>query len=475
MNFRIGLGLVLVGFIAGAATLWLARGLSAAKTDAQTSAATEAVKKEPEVLYWYDPMMPQQRFDAPGPSPFMDMQLVPKYASVDTDASANTLSIDPGLVQSLGVRTAVVKRGILSSEVLATGVVAFDERAVAIVSSPVAAIVERLHVRAPMSHVQAGTTLFTLLAPEWTAAQEEYLSIQRATAPQLEPLIEAARQRLILLGMSSQQITRLESLGKVNPRIVVVAPQSGLLSELMVRDGESIVAGTALAKINGLSKIWINAAVPERQASLLRAGDRAFTSVNSIPGRTFEGRIESLLPSVDATTRTLVARVVIDNPQQELVAGMYATLQLIPDQNSNAELLIPSEALIDTGTRQVVVIALGKGKFATRDVVPGRRQDGSTAILHGLEAGERVVLSGQFLIDSEESLSGFEAKLDKSESESHDSHGDHTSAAPTGTQVANSDAASHDEHREHTSAAPKDAQVPSTETESHDHHGNHTP
>lgn len=402
---------VLVAFVLGAALMWMIARPDRAPTNVDAVAGASTAT-EREVLYWYDPMVPKQRFDKPGKSPFMDMQLVPKYADEAEAAGDAGIRVDPRLVQNLGVRTSLASLGTLAREVHASGAVEFDERAVSTLAAPVDAIVQRLHVRAPWDRVRAGAPLFTLLAPSWTAAQEEYLSLRRAKSPGLESLADAARQRLLLLGMSQAQIKALERSQRAQPRIVMSAPRSGVLSELLVREGATVMAGSVLGRINSLDQVWINAAIPERDAALISAGSVVHARVPALPGQTFTGTVEQMLATVDAQTRTQTARIVIGNPDQSLVPGMYAELQLVPTGESRQCVLVPVEAVIETGTRQVVVVAESKGRFRTQPVTLGRESGGMREILSGLEAGTRVVISGQFLLDSEASLSATESRMD---------------------------------------------------------------
>jgi membrane fusion protein, copper/silver efflux system len=365
---------------------------------------------EPEVLYWYDPMVPQHKFDKPGPSPFMDMQLVPKYADAG-NRDDDGVRVDARLLQNLGVRTAKARLGTLEHSLRASGTIEFDERAVTTVSAPVDAIVLRMHVRAPWEEVAAGAALVTLLAPTWTAAQQEYLSLLQAEAPALQNLLAAARQRLVLLGMSPAQILALERDRQINPHIVLRAPRAGVVAELPVREGATVMAGNLLARINGRDRVWINAAIPERDAALIGAGAAVRATLRALPGRTFSGRVEQMLASVDAQTRTQTARIVIDNSGRSLIPGMYAELQLHSTADAEQHVLVPTEAVIETGTRQVVVVAAADGGFRSQAVTLGREADGSREILSGLDADDTVVLSGQFLIDSEASLNALESRM----------------------------------------------------------------
>ncbi|HEX7915249.1 efflux RND transporter periplasmic adaptor subunit [Rudaea sp.] len=362
-------------------------------------------------LYWYDPMVPDKHFDAPGKSPFMDMQLVPKYAN--SGGAPGTVAIAPGLAQNLGIRTAPAERGRLQTTLRATGTIAFDERAVSVVQSRVAGIVEQLHVRAAMTEVAAGQPLLTVLAPDWTAAQEEYLALRRARTPGLDPLRAAARQRLVLLGIGDAQIGAIERSGRAQTRITLTATRAGVVTELNVRDGATIAAGMPLMRINGIDDVWINAAIPEAQRSRVTAGAAVKAQVPAFPGETFDGTVETLLPEVDATTRTQTARIVLKKPRHRLAAGMYASVEIVPTTRAE-NVLVPSEAVIATGLRNVVIVDAGNGHFRAQEVRLGDEANGKTVVLEGVHDGDKVVLSGQFLIDSEASLTGALARLESS-------------------------------------------------------------
>src|SRR5687768_7843818 len=380
------------------------RQMSAAPEQGATSAAPGATDKQ--VLYWYDPMYPQQKFDKPGKSPFMDMQLVPKYAGEAADAG--TVSISPQMVQNLGVRTAEAKTGSIEQRFEAVGTVAFNERGVVQLQARAAGFVEKLHARAPLDPVKKGAPLVELLYPEWTGAQEEYLLLRKNGSGELA---QAARQRLMLLGMTEAQVAAVEREGKVGNRFTLTAPISGVIAELGVREGSTVMPGMTLFRIVDLSSVRVNAEVPETQASWVTPGAKVVARVQAYPDRVFEGRVGALLPEVSAATRTVRTRIEVANPDALLKPGMYATIAF--QQSAKREsVLVPSEAVIRTGTRDVVIVALGEGRFRAAPVEVGFESGGQSEIRKGLQAGERVVLSGQFLIDSEASLSATVGRLE---------------------------------------------------------------
>ena len=397
------------GLVVGVAVTWFVT--HRASDMARPMAPSTPASTDKKALYWYDPMVPEQHFDKPGKSPFMDMQLVPKYAGGESDDGAGVIQIDPRQVQNLGLRTAKVTRGSLASTVRATGTVAFDERTVTVVQARVAGIVERLEVRAPLTAVKQGQALLTLLAPDWTAAQEEYLSLQRMHSSGLDELRNAARRRLLLLGMGEGQIRAIERSGQSQARITITAPRDGVVGELSVREGATVMAGSPLLRLNGLDTVWVNAAIPEAQIGRVTSASSVNVELPAFPGQQFEGRIDALLPDIDASTRTQTARIVLANPQRRLAPGMFAQVEFIASKEGSTSVLVPTEAVIATGTRSVVIVDDGKGRFRAQEVRTGDEAEGKTEVLDGLKDGETVVLSGQFLIDSEASLTGTLARL----------------------------------------------------------------
>ncbi|TFW13338.1 efflux RND transporter periplasmic adaptor subunit [Massilia arenosa] len=354
------------------------------------------------ILYWQDPMVPGQRFDKPGKSPYMDMDLVPVYA--DEQVAGSGVAISPGVQQSLGVRLAEVREAAVGASAQWVGNVAYDERDRVLVTARSNGFIERLHVRAALEPVRKGQPLFDLYVPEWVAAQEDYLAIKRMAAP--EPgLLDAALQRMRLAGMTDDQVRQVAGSARVLRRVTVTAPAAGIVTELVARDGMTVATGAPLVTINGLRRVWVNAEVPETAAASVRPGSAVQVTAPAYPGKTFAGRVEALLPQVSAATRTLVARVTVANEAGELTPGMFANVSAQALQAGHM-LVVPSEAVIRTGQRDVVIVAQEQGRFLPTEVLVGREANGETEIRKGLSAGQRVVASGQFLIDSEASLRG---------------------------------------------------------------------
>jgi Cu(I)/Ag(I) efflux system membrane fusion protein len=375
----------------------------AAKADGATADASGR-----KILYWYDPMVPQHRFDKPGKSPFMDMDLVPRYAD---EADGGSVTINPRVVQNLGVRTVEAKTGTLDRRVEAVGAVGWNDRAVVVLQARTPGFVEKLYARAPLDPVEKGAPLVVLHAPEWAAAQEEYLALLRSDAPGAADLRPHARERLLRLGMSADDIAALERDRRVQANVTLRSPISGIVAELGVRDGMAVMPGATLFRIVDLGSVWVNAEVPEAYAAWVRPGAEVEARVPAWPGETFRGKVSAILPEVDAQTRTMKARIELANRGAKLKPGMYATLSFAPPSAKPA-VLVPSEAVIRTGARSVVLLAEGDGRFRPADVEIGAESGGQAEILRGLKAGERVVVSGQFLVDSEASLRATGARLE---------------------------------------------------------------
>ncbi|MCQ9374783.1 efflux RND transporter periplasmic adaptor subunit [Methyloversatilis sp. XJ19-13] len=367
------------------------------------------------VLHYHDPMVPGQKFDAPAKSPFMDMMLVPAYAGA-AGADSGTVTVSSRIQQNFGLRTGEVVSGQLAPGVSAVGTVAWNERGQVAVQARATGFIEKLHVRAELDHVRKGQPLLDMYVPDWVAVQEDYLTARRLQGSGLESLAEAARQRMRQAGMTEAQIALVESTGQVQARVTVVAPASGVVIELMAREGSTAMMGMPLLRINDLSSVWVQAEVPESQAAQLAEGAQVAAHTPALPGEVFRGQVQALLPEVDPATRTRKARMVLANPTSKLVPGMFVQLQLTSDQARPA-LLVPSEALVRTGKRTLVIAVEEDGTFRPTEVQVGHEQGGQTEILAGLAEGRKIVLSGQFLIDSEASLKGVEARLSSGEAQ----------------------------------------------------------
>ncbi|MBI2260867.1 MAG: efflux RND transporter periplasmic adaptor subunit [Caulobacterales bacterium] len=359
---------------------------------------------ERDILYWYDPMVPNERYPGPGKSS-MNMDTIPKYADEAGDGYSSGVRIDPALTQNLGVRYATARRGGLEGDLSATAIIDYNERDIAVVQARADGFVQRVYNRAPGDVIAAGAPLVDLLIPSWGGAQTEYLAVRRTGST---PLIRAARQRLVLMGMSESLIASVERSGRPQNTITISTPAGGVIKTLNVRSGMSVAQGATLAEINGLAAVWVNAAIPEALVGQLRVGQSVEVALAAFPGEHFTGRLTALLPELVGDSRTVTARIEMASRGGRLRPGMFGRITF--GGGSTSALLVPTEAVIRTGERDIVMLALPEGRFQPAEVRIGREAGGQTEILAGLGEGERIVASGQFLIDSEASLSGVAAR-----------------------------------------------------------------
>lgn len=341
-TYQIAVLILAVGAGSGMGGYWMAHRAAGAQA-MQAEPANAATHVERKVLYWYDPMMPNQRFDKPGKSPFMDMQLVAKYADEQGDGAG--VKIDSGISQNLGMRTAKVERGSFSSTVRAVANVQLNDRQVAIIQARSNGFVERVYARAPGDVIARGAPLVDLLIPEWAGAQAEFLAVLGTKDP---ALIQAARTRLQLLGMPGDLISRVEKNGRPQTVVTIAAPIAGLIQTLDIRSGMTVSAGAPLARINGLDTVWLEAAIPEAQAALVNVGGKLEADFAAYPGEKFTGKILAVLPESNADSRTLRVRAELPNRDGKLKPGMYAQISL-GGGKAAPSLLVPSEAVIRTG------------------------------------------------------------------------------------------------------------------------------
>jgi Cu(I)/Ag(I) efflux system membrane fusion protein len=352
-------------------------------------------------------MHPTEHFDKPGKSPFMDMQLAPKCAAspaVTPGASAapGSIEVDSRVVQNLGVRLSPVEQGSFERGVDTVGLVGVDEHGIEAIQVREPGWVEQLNVRAVGDSVRRGQELAGIYSPALLAAQQEFLIARDSNDPHL---IEAARTRLALFGLSTRQIAHIEQTGKPERRVAYYAPFDGFVMELGVRQGAAVEPGTTLFQLARLDSVWITAEVPETQAAWIKPGDPAEVQVPALPGTPFKGQVDYLYPELTQSTRSLKVRVVVNNPGHPLRPGMFAAAHFRGAALANS-LTVPSEAVIKTGTRNIVIIADDGTHFRPVVVRVGAEHGDRSEILDGLTVGQNVVASGQFLIDSEASLRG---------------------------------------------------------------------
>ena len=359
------------------------------------SAVADSASEGRKILYWYDPMVPQERYDNPDSLSSMGMKTQPKYADEGgAPGGPPGVTVDPAAMQNLGIRLATVETGTIQSDLTVTGTIDFNQRNVAIVQARANSFVQRVYNRAPGDVISAGAPLADVLVPEWGGAQAEYRAVQRTGD---KALIAASRQRLRLLGAPG---------AGGNGTTTIRSPIGGVIQTLDVRRGMTLSAGQTLAQVSGLGTVWLNAAVPEAQSAGIRVGRPVRVELTAFPGDSVYGRVIAILPTAQAESRTLTVRIELPNRGGRLRPGMFATVHLAGDAGGG--LLVPSEAVIRTGKRNLVMVAVGGGRYRPVAVQVGREGGGKTQILAGLAQGQKVVASGQFLLDSEASLSGIE-------------------------------------------------------------------
>jgi Cu(I)/Ag(I) efflux system membrane fusion protein len=380
--------------------LAIAAGFLVGRSTAPEDETRPAVAKsgDREILYWMAPMDPNFRRDEPGKSP-MGMDLVPVYAD-EVDAVPGTVKIDPTVVNNLGVRTASVEEGPLAQRIETVGYVNYDEETLQHVHTRVEGWIEKLAVTATGDAVRKGELLFELYSPTLVNAQQEFLTAVRSNN---QVLLDASRERLSALGVTDSEIARLRQNRTPNQRVRVYAASDGVVAHLGVREGIYVTPATEIVSIARLDQVWVHAEVFERQSAWVEPGQLAVVELDYLPGKTWQGTVDYVYPELDPETRTLRVRIRFDNEGEVLRPNMFARVTLFATE-SEPVLHIPREALIRGGAVDRVVVALGEGRFRSQPVSIGIESGDRVAILHGLAEGDRVVTSGQFLIDSESNI-----------------------------------------------------------------------
>ncbi len=386
------------------------------------STPESATNTEKKVLFYRNPMNPAITSPVPAKDE-MGMDYIPVYEGGDSgdDAPVGTVKIDGTVVQNMGVRTAVAKVQNLSRDIRTIGRVTYDEERVARLHPKYDGWVETLFVDKTGEKVSKDTMLMAIYSPQLVATQEEYLlALKNAETLKDSPfqdvregaqsLLASALQRLKFLDMPAHQIKQLNKTRKVMKGVHIHSPFDGIVMHIGARDGQRITPNTELYKIADLSKVWVIVDVYEDELPWVRVGDEAEMRVAGIPGKTYHGKVAFMYPYLEAKTRTLKVRLEFDNPDLMLKPEMFANVRLRASKQVNA-VVVPTQAIIRTGEQAQVFIAKGEGKFEPRQVVMGVEADGLVQIISGIAAGERVVTSGQFLIDSESKLKEATAKM----------------------------------------------------------------
>ena len=356
------------------------------------------------VAYWYDPMVPQEHYPGPGKSS-MGMALQPKYAD---EGAQGGVAVSPAMMQNLGIRLAKVEVRDLSAGVRSVGHVDFDQRLITQVQTLTPGFVESLSVRAEGEPIGAGRVIATVYSPDLLAAQNEYRALLASGSITSASLRQAARSRLLLLGAPASLVARLDRGGAPQRTYPVFTHTSGVVTAIGARPGAQVSPGQSIVTIQGLGQVLVIADVPEASLGSIRVGQPAEITFPAYPGDTRRGVVDYIFPSLTAQSRTAQVRITLPNPGDRLKQGMFANVTL--QGTGGMATVVPSEALIDTGRRQVVIVKRG-GRFIPQEVRVGRDSDQWTEIVAGLQPGEDVAASGQFLIDSEASLQGFLSRL----------------------------------------------------------------
>jgi Cu(I)/Ag(I) efflux system membrane fusion protein len=351
-----------------------------------------------EIAYYTCSMHPSVRQASPGLCPLCGMTLTPVTRQ---DAESGAVFVDDARRQRIGVRTAATERRVLSRRIRAVGEVRADETRLADVTLRTSGWVQNLAVAATGQRVRAGQVLFTLYSPELYAAQREHLATarNRGVSETFATLSRASRQRLRLLGMTEAQIDELEQRGEAGENVPILSPASGWVLEKDIVEGARIESGTRVYRIAGLDRIWIDAEVYEADLPHVQTGQRVQVVLSNLPDRTLEARIDFIYPELQTTSRTARVRVVLDNPDLDLRPGMYASVEI--DVDLGERLAIPTAAVIYTGPRRLVFVDLGEGRFRPQEVTLGVDAGGWSEVVSGLQPGDIVVTSGNFLIAAE--------------------------------------------------------------------------
>lgn len=374
---------------------------------------TRSKGTEKKIKHWVAPMDPTYIREKPGKSP-MGMDLVPVYEDDGEASSEGVIKIDPVTVQNIGVRIAKAVQGYVNREIRAAGQITYDEELVEHVHSKVSGWIEKLFVDTTGQEVLKGQELLSYYSPDLVSTQEEYLQALRykekvsgssfsEIVDGAQSLYEAAKKRLLYMDFTPVQINELEMRGEVTKDVKLYSEKNGIVITKNVLRGMKIDPMMELYTIADLSKVWLIASIYEYELPFIKVGQEAEMTLPYEPGVTYKGRVTFIYPYLSNKTRTVKVRIEFENPERKLKPDMYADAVIKPDFE-NETIIIPSESLLRTGARNIVITSLGEGKFLPKEVVPGVEGEGVVQILEGLEKGEEVVTSGQFLIDSESNL-----------------------------------------------------------------------
>lgn len=392
---------LITAVVAGAGGYYINQLMSAHKNHNMEGNKTADNKK---ALYYFDPMYPAQKFDKPGKSPYMDMDLVPKYA--DESSADAGVAVPAYISQSLGVKITKAEIGSINQKALIPALTVINDKQVAIIQSRSSGFVEKVYPIATGEIIRSGAAIAEIFYPNWSSAQMEMLALKSVGDGEGD-LIKSAKQKLLFLGMSANQVEAVWQSGKPVVRQLISSPITGIVEELMVRQGMAVDMGMSLVKIKGVQPMWVEADVPIGWDKLIQKND---VIVVHIQGEEYprSAKIKTILPELNNQTRSLKIRAELPNNDLRIRSGALAEIEI--SNTNNQQLIIPESALIRTGTRSLVIVMVDK-KFSPQEVEIGEIAGGMVAIKKGLTEGDEVVESGQFLIDSEANLSGILTRL----------------------------------------------------------------
>lgn len=374
--------------------------------------ADEGTKSgEKKIAYYKDPMHPWYTSDKPGIAPDCGMELVPVY---EGESDVQGIKIDPVVVQNIGVRVETVKRQKMQKVIRTTGKIDYDETKVTTITTKIMGWVEKLYVDYTGKYISKGQPLFEIYSPELVSTQEEYLQairylkkVSQSSSDVKEgaqELVNSAKRRLLYWDISEKDIEEIERNNAPKKTLTIYSPVNGIVVEKMVFLGQQIMAGMELYKVADLSTVWVMADIYQMDLPWIKLGQRVELELSYLPGKTYQGRVTYIYPFLNEETKTIKVRTEVRNTANyDFKPGMFATVKFISPVSVDA-IVVPNQAIIRSGERNIAVISLGGGYFEPREVKLGVESDGLVQILEGVQEGEKIVVSSQFLIDSESNL-----------------------------------------------------------------------